>query len=211
MNLSITLRDQGANFKKELAESKSEVSKLKAQKVKLRDVLLKTKVENANLHREISKLKLDKSDRNFKRELAQNKKISLQKIKEIKDLNELITSKNEKIGEQDEQIKELVDRLTIKNDSNEELRIKLDEANFKINENLTIVEFLKGAEMERKNIESVYKANKIKSQLRIDELEQSRNKAEILLQKEVAELLLAITTTNETRTRLNETTNDAVF
>jgi len=211
MNLRIPSHDQGANFMKELAESKSEVSKLKAQKVKLRDVLLKTKVENANLHREISKLKLDKSDRNFKRELAQNKKISLQKIKEIKDLNELITSKNEKIGEQDEQIKELVDRLTIKNDSNEELRIKLDEANFKINENLTIVEFLKGAEMERKNIESVYKANKIKSQLRIDELEQSRNKAEILLQKEVAELLLAITTTNETRTRLNETTNDAVF
>ena len=211
MNLRIPSHDQGANFMKELAESKSEVSKLKAQKVKLRDVLLKTKVENANLHREISKLKLDKSDRNFKRELAQNKKISLQKIKEIKDLNELIASQNEKIGEKDEKIKELVDLLTIKNDSNEELRIKLDEANFKINENLTIVEFLKGAEMERKNIESVYKANKIKSQLRIDELEQSRNKAEILLQKEVAELLLTITTTNETRTRLNETTNDAVF
>jgi len=189
MNLSIPLRNQGRHLKKVVTVSKSEVSKLKAQKVKLRDVLSKSKVENSNLNRELSKLKLDKADRNFKRDLAHCKKISFQKSKEIKDLNVLIVSQNGKIAEKDEKIKELADLLAIKNASNEELRTKLDEANFKISENRTIVgQILNEAEIERKNIESVYKAHQIKSLSILEESIQSWHNTEISLRKNISDL-----------------------
>ena len=74
------LRDGDRNFKKELAECKSELAKFK--------------VENSNLILEISKTKADKSDRNFRRELAHCKKILFQKGKEIRELNDIVESKN---------------------------------------------------------------------------------------------------------------------
>lgn len=127
------LRDGDRNFKKELAECKSELAKFK--------------VENSNLILEISKIKAEKSDRNFRRELAQCKKISFQKDTEIRELNvklniafqenkdllEANNSKIERIENVEKQVGELEQIIRIGIEENSQLKKQLSKMNDEIN------------------------------------------------------------------------------